>query len=91
MGAFQIKHLLIIDVKSRFTAEACLKHPWMAFTEVVELPKVAPRKHFQRAVRMVRFLCRLQKMKDLNREVDTLALRKRPYRDRLVSLCYLIY
>uniref|UniRef100_A0A914VIA2 phosphorylase kinase n=1 Tax=Plectus sambesii TaxID=2011161 RepID=A0A914VIA2_9BILA len=79
-----IKNLLVIDVKSRLTAEACLKHPWMAFTEAVELPKVAPKARFRRAVRMVRFLCRLQKMKDLNREVDKMALRKRPYRDRQI-------
>lgn len=58
----------------------------MAFTEVIELPKIAPKARFRRAVRMVRFLCRLQKMKDLNREVDRMALRKRPFRDRQVSV-----
>jgi hypothetical protein len=78
--------MLVIDVNSRYTAEDCVKHPWMAIAEGVELPKVAPKARFRRAVRMVRFLCRLQKMKDLNREVDKMALRKRPFRDRQVSI-----
>lgn len=35
---------------------------------------------------MVRFLIRLQKLPELNREFDREALKKRPYRDRQVDV-----
>lgn len=48
---------------------------------VIQIPPIL---QFRRAVGMVQFLLRLKNMKDLKRQVDRIALGKRPFRDRSV-------
>uniref|UniRef100_A0A0N5AFS8 phosphorylase kinase n=1 Tax=Syphacia muris TaxID=451379 RepID=A0A0N5AFS8_9BILA len=81
-----IKHILVVDVPSRFSAAQCLKHPWMAGVskEIVQdaIKKRDFRRIWRRVIILVRFFVRLTNIKNLKILVDRGLLRQRPFRDR---------
>lgn len=81
-----IKHLLVVDVRQRYTAAKCLQDPWMVGVSKEVAAEAVKKRDFKRIWRrmimLVRFFIRLTNIKYLKLLVDRSELRQRPFRDR---------